>query len=101
MTRAETFSYLPPLTDDELRAQVAGITGRGLIPSIEYVEHPDPRDSYWRLWKLPFVDHPAPDAVLAEIAECAAANPRAHIKLVGYDSVRQGQVAAFVVRRPE
>ncbi len=100
MRRAETFSYLPPLTADELRAQVAGVTGRGLIPAIEYAEHPDPRDSYWRLWKLPFVEHPSPDAVLSEIEQCGAANPGSHIKLVGYDPVRQGQVAAFVVRRP-
>jgi ribulose bisphosphate carboxylase small subunit len=37
--------------------------------------------------------------MLAEIDQCAAANPDAEIKLVGYDSIRQGQVVAFVVRR--
>ena len=38
--------------------------------------------------------------MLAEIDACAPANPGAHIKLVGYDAVRQGQVVSFVVRRP-
>jgi len=64
MTRAETFSYLPPLTDGELRAQIINLTARGLIPGIEYTENPTIRDSYWKLWKLPFVDRPSPEAVL-------------------------------------
>jgi ribulose-bisphosphate carboxylase small chain len=85
---SETFSYLPPLTDAEVRAQIAHLTDEGLIPGIEFAVDPKPTDSYWSLWKLPFVGRPSPDAVLAEI------------KLVGYDSIRQGQVVAFVVRRP-
>jgi len=97
---SETFSYLPPLTDAEVRAQIAHLTDEGLIPGIEFAVDPKPTDSYWSLWKLPFVGRPSPDAVLAEIDQCAAANPAAEIKLVGYDSVRQGQVVAFVVRRP-
>ncbi len=97
---SETFSYLPPLTDAELRLQIAHLTREGLIPGIEFAVDPEPADSYWSLWKLPFVSRPTPDAVLAEIDQCAAANPNAEIKLVGYDSVRQGQVVAFVVRRP-
>jgi ribulose-bisphosphate carboxylase small chain len=97
---SETFSYLPPLTDGEVRSQIAHLTREGLIPGIEFAVDPAPSDHYWSLWKLPFVDRPSPDAVLAEIDQCAAANPTAEIKLVGYDSVRQGQVVAFVVRRP-
>jgi ribulose-bisphosphate carboxylase small chain len=97
---SETFSYLPPLTDAEVRAQIDHLHDEGLIPGIEWSNRPSPYDSFWHLWKLPFVDHPSADAVLAEIDQCAAANPRAQIKLVGYDSVRQGQVVSFVVRRP-
>jgi ribulose-bisphosphate carboxylase small chain len=101
MIRAETFSYLPPLSDAEVRTQIASLTARGLIPAIEYAVSPQVRDSYWKLWKLPFVDRPSPEAVLVEIDQCAAHNPTARIKLVGYDNVRQGQVVAFLVRRPE
>jgi ribulose-bisphosphate carboxylase small chain len=97
----ETFSYLPPLSEDDVRAQVRNLTRQGLIPGIEYARDPAPRDSYWALWKLPFVHRPSdPDEVLAEVDACAAANPGAHVKLVGYDSVRQGQVVSFIVRRP-
>jgi ribulose-bisphosphate carboxylase small chain len=100
--RFETFSYLPPLSEDEVRAQVQDLTRRGLIPGIEYSRAPNPRDSYWRLWKLPFVHRrPDPNEVLREVDACAAANPAAHVKLVGYDSVRQGQVVSFIVRRPK
>jgi ribulose-bisphosphate carboxylase small chain len=96
----ETFSYLPPLTEAELGMQLGHLADRGLIPGIEFSTDPAPRDAYWRLWKLPFVDRPDPATVLAELDACAAANPGAHVKLVGYDSVRQGQVVAFVARRP-
>ena len=101
MMRSETFSYLPPLTDGEVRAQVAHLTDQGLIPAIEYAEDDAVTDRYWRLWKLPFVDRPSPDAVMVELDQCAAENPTARIKLVGYDSVRQGQVVAFLARRPQ
>jgi ribulose-bisphosphate carboxylase small chain len=97
----ETFSYLPPLAEDELRAQVADLIARQLIPAVEYAERPGPRDSYWRMWKLPMVQRPSdPEVVLRELADCAASNPGAQVKLVGYDSVRQGQVVSFVVGRP-
>jgi ribulose-bisphosphate carboxylase small chain len=96
----ETFSYLPPLTETELGAQLGNLADRGLIPGIEYATDPSPHDAYWRLWKLPLVERPDPATVLAELDACAAANPGAHVKLVGYDSVRQGQVVAFVARRP-
>ena len=97
----ETFSYLPPLGEDELRAQIADLIRRQLIPAIEYAERPAARDSYWRMWKLPMVGRPSdPEEVLRELGACAAANPGAQVKLVGYDSVRQGQVVSFVVGRP-
>jgi ribulose-bisphosphate carboxylase small chain len=98
--KLETFSYLPPLTEDDVRAQLSNLSRQGLIPGIEYSTTPTPRDSYWQLWKLPFIDRPEPDVVLGELHACAVANPTAHVKLVGYDSVRQGQVVSFVVRAP-
>ncbi len=87
MTRAETFSYLPPLTDGELRAQIdRSSTARGLIPGIEYAESPTIRDSYWTLWKLPFVRPADPEAVLAELDQCAAAQSDRVDQAGGYDN---------------
>jgi ribulose-bisphosphate carboxylase small chain len=98
--KLETFSYLPPLSDDELARQVGAILDRGLVVGIEYTAAPDPRDHYWTMWKLPLFGSPDRSAVLAELDACRAANPGAYIKINGYDRARQGQVVSFVARRP-
>ena len=98
--RFETFSYLPPLTDEEVGLQVRSILGRGLVAAIEHAADPGPRTGYWSMWKLPFFDARTVAEVLTEVAGCAAANPGSYVKIVGYDPHRQCQVASFVVRRP-
>lgn len=96
----ETFSYLPPLTDEQIAAQAGSILKRGLIPAIEHTTDPGPRNTYWSLWKLPLFDARTPEAVLAEVEACALANPDAYVRLNGYDPKRGGQVASFLIRRP-
>lgn len=51
--RTETFSYLPPLTDEQIEKQIAYILRNGWIPAIEYTDRPGPTNHYWTLWKLP------------------------------------------------
>jgi ribulose-bisphosphate carboxylase small chain len=97
----ETFSYLPPFSDSQLAAQIDYILGNGLVPAVEYAAHPGPRTVYWSMWRLPMFDATTADEVLAEIAACAEANAGSYVKLNGYDPKRQGQVASFVVRRPD
>jgi ribulose-bisphosphate carboxylase small chain len=41
-----------------------------------------------------------PEVVLAELEACRDEHPDSYIRLNGYDSVRQGQVLAFVVHQP-
>jgi ribulose-bisphosphate carboxylase small chain len=98
--RLETFSYLPPLSDAEVEAQIRSILDRGLVVGIEHTERPDPYDHYWTLWKLPLFGVVDPAVVLAELEECGRAHPRSYIRVNGYDAVLQGQVVSFVVRRP-
>jgi ribulose-bisphosphate carboxylase small chain len=98
--RLGTFSYLQPLTDEQIAAQTRSILKRGLIPTIEHTADPGPWNTYWGLWKLPLFDARAPEAVLAEVEACARANPDGYVRLSGYDPKRGGQVASFVVRRP-
>lgn len=98
--RLETFSYLPPLSDEELALQVGSILERRLVPAIEYATDPGPRTVYWSMWKLPLFDAATAGEVLAEVDACERAHPEAFVKLTGYDAKRQGQVASFVVRRP-
>jgi ribulose-bisphosphate carboxylase small chain len=96
--RLGTFSYLPPLTAEQTRAQVANIVRQGLMPWIEFADDPGPRDHLWSLWRLPMSADPTVDDVLAEVDACAAANPGAHVRLIGYEARTQNRAVDFVVR---
>nr|7QSY_B Chain B, RubisCO small subunit [synthetic construct]7QSY_D Chain D, RubisCO small subunit [synthetic construct]7QSY_F Chain F, RubisCO small subunit [synthetic construct]7QSY_H Chain H, RubisCO small subunit [synthetic construct] len=96
----ETFSYLPPLTDEEIKKQVEYILKNGWIPGIEYTDEPGPHNSYWSFWKLPFFNAETAEEVMEELEACREANPDCYIKITGYDNIRQGQVLSFVAYRP-
>jgi ribulose-bisphosphate carboxylase small chain len=99
--RLETFSYLPELSSDEIEAQVRSILARGLVVAIEHSPRFDPRDHYWTLWRLPLFAVDDPSLVLGEIDECVREHADEYVRVNGYDADRQGQVASFVVHRPE
>lgn len=98
--RFETFSYLPPLSEDELVAQIEHLLRAGYVPAIEHTATPGPRELYWSLWKLPLFEASSAGEVLAEIDACAALHPSSYVRLIGYDPRRQGQVLSLVARRP-
>lgn len=54
---------------------------------------------YWCMWKLPMFGCTDGQQVLREIQNCRRAFPDAYIRLVGFDSVRQVQVAGLLVNR--
>ncbi len=43
--KLETFSYLPPLTTQQVLRQVHYLLQQGLVPAIEYIEKPTARAS--------------------------------------------------------
>lgn len=94
-----TFSYLPPLSDAEVLAQIAYLVRQGLEASIEHVEPERASAGYWYLWKLPMFGERDVAAIFAEIQVCRLAHPEHHVRLIGYDKVRQTQPVAFVVAR--
>jgi ribulose-bisphosphate carboxylase small chain len=98
--RLETFSYLPRLSDEQVARQVEHILRQGLVPAVEYTLEPRPPSVYWSMWGLPMFEVRSVEEVMAALAACANANPRAFVKLIGYDPRRQGEVASFVVHRP-
>ena len=61
----ETFSYLPPMTDAEIRKQVEYLVKKGWNPAIEHTEPRYLGDSYWYMWKLPMFGETDVDRVLA------------------------------------
>jgi ribulose-bisphosphate carboxylase small chain len=95
----ETFSYLPPMTADDIRKQVAYLVSKGWNPALEHTEPEHAFDHYWYMWKLPMFGETDVGHILAEAAACHQANPNHHVRLLGYDNFRQSQGAAMVIYR--
>ena len=115
----ETFSFLPPLSREEIARQVQYCVGNGYTPCIEFaiaskgysVNHGDSGldsqitagyydNRYWTMWKLPMFGCQDARQVLEEIAKCATTYPDCFVRLVGFDSVKQVQCVSFLVHRP-
>lgn len=97
--RGETFSYLPPLTPEQVRQQIAYLIESGWTPAIEHTEPEKFFSNFWYLWKLPLFGETSEDRVLAELEACHRANPGHHVRLIGYDNYLQSQGTAFIVHR--
>ncbi len=95
----ETFSYLPPMSDEEIRKQVEYIVSKGWNPAIEHTEPEYATETYWYMWKLPMFGETDVDRILAEAKACHEANPGHHVRLIGYDNFRQTQGASMVIYR--
>jgi len=96
------FSYLPDLSDDQIRRQVEYCIARNWAVNIEYTEDPHPRNVYWELWGLPFFDLRDAATLMFELKECRKVNPNGYIKLNAFDSSRgtESCVLSFIVNRP-
>ena len=97
--RGETFSYLPPMTPERLRQQIAYLIESGWNAAIEHTEPEKAQSNFWYLWELPLFGEKSVDKVLAELDACHRANPGHHVRLLGYDNYQQSQGTAFIVHR--
>jgi len=97
-----TFSYLPDLTDDEIRAQVQYAIDRGWAVAVEFTDDPHPRNVLWEMWGLPMFGIADAAAAMHEVAECRAAYPGHYIRVSAYDASlgRQTTALSFIVNRP-
>jgi len=97
-----TFSFLPDLTDEQIRAQVEYILQQGWAPSIEFTDDPHPRNTYWELWGLPMFDLKDAAGVLMEVRACRAQFPDHYIKVNAFDSTHGFETLrlSFIVNRP-
>jgi ribulose-bisphosphate carboxylase small chain len=114
----ETFSYLPALTSEQIARQVDYVINNGWTPCLEFA---DPKNSfvsnentvrfsgvasnyydnrYWTMWKLPMFGCTDPSQVLKEVAAASKAFPKAYIRLVAFDNLKQVQCMGFLVQRP-
>lgn len=98
-----TFSYLPPLSDAQIRAQVQYCLDQDWAVSIEFTDDPHPRNAYWDMWGLPMFDIKDAAGIMSEIQACRAAKPGRYIRVNGYDRryTRQTVALSFIVQRPK
>jgi ribulose-bisphosphate carboxylase small chain len=96
----ETFSYLPKLSDAQIRGQVQYMIRQGYAPAVEYTDDPDAFNNYWTMWGLPLFEVKDAAAVIFELEACKRANPGCYIKINGFDKVRQAQAISFVAYIP-
>ena len=96
------FSFLPDLTDEQIKMQVEYCISKGWSVNIEWTDDPHPRNVYWELWGLPLFDIKDPAAVLFEINMVKKAKPNYYIKVASFDNSRgvESCVSAFIVQRP-
>ena len=95
----ETFSYLPPMSSEQMRSQVEYIVAQGWNPGIEHTEPENAMDNYWYMWKLPMFGEADVDAILAECEACHKAHPDNHVRLLGFDNYAQSVGASMVIFR--
>src|SRR5919109_4054394 len=97
-----TFSFLPDLTDDQVRRQLGFALRCGWAVSVEHTADPHPRNVYWEMWGLPMFDLKDPAGVMDEINRCRQAYPHHYIRVGAYDRSKGRQTIAlsFIVNRP-
>ena len=96
------FSFLPDLTDDEIRLQVDYALSKGWALSVEWTDDPHPRNTYWNMWGIPMFTINDGAAVLYEVNACRKAQPDCYIKVNAFDSTRgvESMCMSFIVQRP-
>lgn len=95
----ETFSYLPQMSAKQIRQQVEYIVNQGWDPAVEHTEPENATSSFWYMWKLPLFGEDNISKILAEVKECHLANPKNHVRLVGYNNLKQSQGSSMVIHR--
>jgi ribulose-bisphosphate carboxylase small chain len=97
-----TFSFLPDLTNEQIRKQVDYCQSNGWAVGIEYTDDPHPRNTYWEMWGLPMFDLKDPAGVLYEIEECRKAFGNCYIRVSAFDATAgwESLRLSFIVHRP-
>jgi len=94
-----TFSYLTPMSSDRLRKQIEYLIRQNWDAALEHVEPTRTDSNFWYLWKLPLFGERNLDVILGEVEACKISNPGHHIRLIGYDKLRQTQGTSMVIHR--
>jgi ribulose-bisphosphate carboxylase small chain len=107
--RFETFAYLPPLSPQQIEAQIAGLLAQNCLVALEYHDTPSTADFYWERWPLPAAKVDAasgralisPGLITAQIEACARRHPYAYIAVAGYHPASRHTVLKFIAKAPQ
>ena len=97
------FSFLPALSDDEIRAQVQYALTNKWAVSVEYTDDPHPRNTYWEMFGNPMFDLKDPAGILMEINNCRKTFPNRYIRVIAFSAVRgvESVTMSYIVNRPK
>ncbi len=97
-----TFSFLPDLTDAQIRGQVEYCLENGWAVAIEYTDDPHPRNAYWEMFGVPMFDIRDAAGILTELRACRQTFPDHYIKINAFDPThgRESLRLSFIVNRP-
>ena len=96
------FSFLPPLTDVQITAQINYALGKGWALSVEYTDDPHPRNTYWEMFGAPMFDLKDAAGILMEVNNCRKTFPNHYIRVMAFSSVRgvESPTMSYIVNRP-
>jgi ribulose-bisphosphate carboxylase small chain len=97
-----TFSFLPDLSDEQIRRQVEYCLGKGWAIGIEYTDDPHPRNTFWEMFGNPMFDIQDAAGVMLELAACRKTFSQQYIRVTAFDSTHgtESVVMSFIVNRP-
>jgi ribulose-bisphosphate carboxylase small chain len=97
------FSFLPPLTDAQIAAQVEYALQSGWALSVEHTDDPHPRNTYWEMHGMPMFELKDAAGILMEINECRNTFPDHYVRVIAFDSTRGWETPrmSFIVNRPK
>lgn len=97
------FSFLPALTDEQIKRQVKWALDHEWAVSVEYTDDPHPRNTYWEMHGHPMFDLRDPAGVMEEVTACRLAFPNHYIRVMAFDSSEGWETPrmSFIVNRPD
>ena len=97
------FSFLPPLTDKQISAQIKYALKNGWAIGVEYTDDPHPRNTYWEMFGNPMFDLKDPAGILSEINDCRKTYPNYYIRVTAFNSARgvESPTMSYIVNRPK
>lgn len=99
-----TFSFLPDLTDEQIKKQIQYCLDQGWAVNIEFTDDPHPRNTFWEMWDLPMFDLRDAAGIFLELTKCRAVRAGTHyIRLTAFDNGHgwESVKLSFIVDRPK